>query len=228
MQFVVQLTIRLIFLIEFISRTRQCVELPRKTLGASSKEGKFYHRPLQVISIETLREYIDLEMKPIKNQLKIKYDLERIIDDYVFFCIFVGNDFLPSLPLLDIREGAVTMLMNIYRRLLPTWSDYIIRPGGEVLNNQSILAIEIHFMDAEEVYENEGNILRRKRLFGKYTVGNLQRPEQKEEITGTESNDESVNLVNMYIKHMVDNVVSSTEHEEEKYVKTIQMYDYSV
>ena len=221
MQFVVQLTIRLIFLFEFISRTRQCVELPRKTLGASSKEGKFYHRPLQVISIETLREYIALEMKPIKNQLKIKYDLERIIDDYVFFCIFVGNDFLPSLPLFDIREGAVTMLMNIYRRLLPTWSDYIIRPGCEInyMQVQSLM---------KEVYENEGNILRRKRLFGKYTVGNLQRPEQKEEITGTESNDESVNLVNMYIKHMVDNVVSSTEHEEEKYVKTIQMYDYSV
>lgn len=160
-------------------------------------------------------------MKPIKNQLKIKYDLERIIDDYVFFCIFVGNDFLPSLPLLDIREGAVTMLMNIYRRLLPTWSDYIIRPGGEInyMQVQSLM---------KEVYENEGNILRRKRLFGKYTVGNLQRPEQKEEITGTESNDESVNLVNMYIKHMVDNVVSSTEHEEEKYVKTIQMYEYDV
>lgn len=171
-----------------------------------------------MISIETLREYIDLEMKPIKNQLKIKYDLERIIDDYVFFCIFVGNDFLPSLPLLDIREGAVTMLMNIYRRLLPTWSDYIIRPGGEInyMQVQSLM---------KEVYENEGNILRRKRLFGKYTVGNLQKPEQKEE-SGTDSNDESVNLVNMYIKHMIDNVVSSTEDKEKNYVKTIQMYSF--
>ena len=71
MLFVVQLIIRWLFIFEFIYRTRQCIELPRKTLGASSKEGKFYHRPLQVISIETLREYIDLEMKPIKNQLKI-------------------------------------------------------------------------------------------------------------------------------------------------------------
>lgn len=190
--------------------------MPRKSLGASAIEGQFYHRPLQVISIETLREYIDLEMKPIKNQLKIPYDLERIIDDYVFFCIFVGNDFLPSLPLLDIREGAVTMLMNIYRRLLPTWSDYIIRPGGEInyMQVQSLM---------KEVYENEGNILRRKRLFGKYTVGNLQKPE-KEDSNGTESNDETVNLVNMYIKHMVDNVVSSTEDKEQNYVKTIQMY----
>ena len=85
-----------------------------------------------MLSISTLREYIDLEMKPVASQLKMPYDLERIIDDYVFLCIFVGNDFLPSLPLLDIREGAVTMLMNIYRRLLPTWSDYIIQPGGSI------------------------------------------------------------------------------------------------
>ena len=159
-------------------------------------------------------------MKPIKNQLQIPYDLERIIDDYVFFCIFVGNDFLPSLPLLDIREGAVTMLMNIYRRLLPSWTDYIIRPGGEInyMQVQSLM---------KEVFENESNILRRKRLFGKYTVGNLQKPEQKDDLTtlnnSSESNDETVNLVNMYIKHMVDNVVSSTEDKEKNYVKTIQM-----
>ena len=171
-----------------------------------------------MLSISTLREYIDLEMKPVASQLKMPYDLERIIDDYVFLCIFVGNDFLPSLPLLDIREGAVTMLMNIYRRLLPTWSDYIIQPGGSInyLQVQSLMS---------EVFANEGNILRRKRLFGKYTVGNLQRPQMKEE--GTKDlelgDEESVNLVNLFIKHMIDNVMNSKEPGDQKYVKTIQM-----
>ena len=83
-----------------------------------------------MIRIATLREYLDLEMRPVVPQMRMRYDLERVIDDYVFLCIFVGNDFLPSLPLLDIREGAVTMLLNIYRRLLPTWNDYIIIPAG--------------------------------------------------------------------------------------------------
>lgn len=173
---------------------------------------------MQVLSISTLREYIDLEMKPVASQLKMPYDLERIIDDYVFLCIFVGNDFLPSLPLLDIREGAVTMLMNIYRRLLPTWSDYIIQPGGSInyLQVQSLMS---------EVFANEGNILRRKRLFGKYTVGNLQRPQMKEEATKDLElgDEESVNLVNLFIKHMIDNVMNSKEPGDQKYVKTIQM-----
>lgn len=171
-----------------------------------------------MLSISTLREYIDLEMKPVASQLKMPYNLERIIDDYVFLCIFVGNDFLPSLPLLDIREGAVTMLMNIYRRLLPTWSDYIIQPGGSInyLQVQSLMS---------EVFANEGNILRRKRLFGKYTVGNLQRPQMKEEATKDLElgDEESVNLVNLFIKHMIDNVMNSKEPGDQKYVKTIQM-----
>ena len=61
----------------------------------------------QLIHISLLREYLFLEYKVLAPKMRMRFDLERIIDDFVFFCFFIGNDFLPSLSALDIGEGSL-------------------------------------------------------------------------------------------------------------------------
>jgi 5'-3' exoribonuclease 1 len=83
----------------------------------------------QLLYLPLLREYLDMEFKSTIDNMELEYNLERVIDDIIFFCFFVGNDFLPSLSVLDIAEASVDTLFDIYKVTLPEIGDYITENG---------------------------------------------------------------------------------------------------
>jgi 5'-3' exonuclease len=40
-----------------------------------------------------VRDYLELEFK--NAALPFAFDVERVVDDFVLFCMLIGNDFLP-------------------------------------------------------------------------------------------------------------------------------------
>jgi len=92
--------------------------MPRKVL---KKQDEF-----QFLHISLLREYLDLEFGSVlRDILSFPYSLERIIDDWIILAFFVGNDFLPHLPTLDIGEGGLDTLFAIYKEELTHMGGYV-------------------------------------------------------------------------------------------------------
>jgi 5'-3' exoribonuclease 2 len=77
-------------------------------------------------------------------------EFRKIVDANILTFLFLillsvtGNDFLPHLPSLDIRDGALDYLFNVYKRILPTLGDYITNHGGQVnLSHVDVILAEV-------------------------------------------------------------------------------------
>lgn len=85
------------------------------------------------IKVHIVREYLGRFFGDLR--MKFEWNLERLIDDWVLLCFFVGNDFLPHLPGISIRKGGIDILMNYYRQKLPQLPDYLTKSGKINLAN---------------------------------------------------------------------------------------------
>lgn len=91
------------------------------------KDKALADKPFIWLHVSVLREYLEVELHV--PQQPFRFDLERALDDWVFMCFFVGNDFLPHLPSLDIRENGIDTLIAIWRDNIPLMGSYVTKDG---------------------------------------------------------------------------------------------------
>ena len=96
--------------------------------GRQSKSPINYGREdFELLEISMLRKLLSMQFKELEDPAKYAFrlELERLIDDFVFICMFVGNDFLPHVPHLDIADGSLNLMMTTYKDMLPKMGGYL-------------------------------------------------------------------------------------------------------
>ena len=117
----------------------------------------YKHHEAEVVRVNTIRRYLELEFRGLAAKLPFPFDLERVIDDFVLCCSLVGNDFLPHLPSIRIYDGALDLIFECYKLILPECSGYLTRDckvdlasGGLARLMRRIGKLEDQIFDANE------------------------------------------------------------------------------
>ncbi|KAH9586700.1 putative 5-3 exonuclease [Trypanosoma melophagium] len=111
--------------------------------------------------VNVLRDYLDLDLRDrLGAKLPASYDLERVLDDFVLMCFFVGNDFLPSIPTLGIHDGSLVYMLDVYCQRILQPSMYLTENGkidwrAVELWLQGLAEIEFTTIKAREAQEQE-------------------------------------------------------------------------
>ena len=125
----------------------------------------------QLLHLSILREYLAVEftygMDPTT------YNLERLIDDFIFLTFLVGNDFLPHMPTLDISEGAFDLLFDTYKKHREGWGEQeYLTHAGEI---PDAMRLESYLVDIgaaetqilEKRVDSEAAYMKKKRRWDK-------------------------------------------------------------
>ena len=137
-----------------------------KTVKKFTKQSDF-----QLLHLSVLREYLQIEFA--YNAHPASFDLERIIDDFVFMTFLVGNDFLPHMPSLDIGDGAFDLLFTTYKEQRPTWGEgAYLTNAGEIIDASRLEAFIAVIGAAEnDIFEqrqkSEAVYIKKKRKWDK-------------------------------------------------------------
>lgn len=99
-----------------------------------------------MIDIPELARIITLDMNNGEEMTTLQ-EKNRIYD-YIFMCFFLGNDFMPHFPSINIRTGGVNKMLNAYKATLGATSDNLT--DGKKIYWKNVRKLVSFLCDAEE------------------------------------------------------------------------------
>jgi len=134
------------------------------------------NKPTDILNYVWIQKMKESISDTVTDMIKVNYDIEKklfnsksIINDFIFICYLLGNDFLPHLPSLNISKNGLDYLLEIYvDNLVENNYNYIIDVTKKDMINQKMFNKII-----DKLAESEDSIIRenfskkKKRYFTK-------------------------------------------------------------
>ena len=138
-----------------------------KTIDSSLEPNETY-----LLDIPELARIITLNMNN-DEELTTEQQKNRVYD-YIFLCFFLGNDFMPHFPAVNIRTGGVDKLLNAYKATLGGTNENLT--DGKTIYWKNVRKFVEFLAAMEDEYFKSEVKLRDKRERNNYPTGT---PEQK-------------------------------------------------
>ena len=97
------------------------VELLMNDRIKNSGSSKVYNNDINIDDLNNLEDELNsININDVSLQLgeimrwtseKHSYDTKNAIDDFIFLCFMIGNDFLSHIPSLEILEGGIDIIL---------------------------------------------------------------------------------------------------------------------
>ena len=90
-------------------------------------------------------------IKYMNNDREINIEQQKNkVYDYIFLCFFLGNDFLPHFPALNIRTGGVDKMINAYKATIGDTNENLT--DGKTIYWKNVRKVVQHLANLEEEF----------------------------------------------------------------------------
>ena len=110
---------------------------------------------LNFVSIDEMKKcFLDQCDTLIKNKMPMYNPInpENMSNDFIFICYFLGNDFLPHLPSVDVNIGGLDIILDAYVSAYTTLQTNLIDTEPDISINTIFLEMFLGYISSREDY----------------------------------------------------------------------------
>lgn len=95
----------------------------------------------------------------------MEFNGKYAINDFIFFCFIIGNDFLPHIPSMEIIEGGIDIMFDVYKNVCKYYGHLTYEKNDNVLFNKKSLDVFLGTISLYEQYILEKKLTKRESYF---------------------------------------------------------------